>query len=447
MHKHLVDTVRAATDVLSERGDTFDIHGLLYVQGESDSAAEADAADTRLAALIEDLGVSLPSATDLHTVVGGISADGRSRDVVRSRQRELAGSSPSVEYFSNLDLRNSLYDGLHFDRDAKLVIGERFARTFLALDGDVPIVENVPFGDVESAIDPIEVVIEDYVCDHDGPVNGVVVQAENPFTGFIAPPAGRDAIGLLVDGDSGNVVFADYRGPVATADIAVGPFGDSSFPDSGREVSLRFVSPEDAEQAATVSRFAFRLGATDQADKVTVSFFGTDGAQLHSTAVVPSVSSGESAFELRSRAGDPETTLSGIHEIRFRTNGPNGELWALGSFDDQALRTVDFVISGFRDASPSGLLRPGDVNADGNLDVSDPVRLLLVLFTDARSSPPCKEGRLDAPGNRALLDVDQSGEVNITDPILLLTFLFGEGSPPTLGRECVSFANCPTRCN
>jgi hypothetical protein len=131
MYQHLVDTVSAATTALTANGDTFEIAGLLYLQGESDSAAEADLAGTRVKELVDNLRSDLPDASNLHAIIGGIAAPGTTRDTVRSRHEAIAAATSYIGYFPNLDLQSQTTDGLHFDKSAKLRIGGRFARAFL----------------------------------------------------------------------------------------------------------------------------------------------------------------------------------------------------------------------------------------------------------------------------------------------------------------------------
>lgn len=71
--------------------------------------------------------------------------------------------------------------------------------------------------------------------------------------------------------------------------------------------------------------------------------------------------------------------------------------------------------------------RRGDANADGDVDVSDPVFVLLHLFA----------GGMD-PACQASLDADDSGALDISDAVLLLGFLFrGGDAPPAPGaRTC-----------
>lgn len=133
MYTHVVDAVNTATATLTSAGDTFEIAGLFYLQGESDSTAEAAIADTRIKELTDNLRTDLPNASTMQCIIGGIAAAGTTRDTVRSKQA-LAGTTYSyIDYFSNLDLQASTApDNLHFNKAAKLTIGERYAQAFFA---------------------------------------------------------------------------------------------------------------------------------------------------------------------------------------------------------------------------------------------------------------------------------------------------------------------------
>lgn len=131
MYDHVVDTVTDATNALTTSGDTFEIVGLLYLQGESDSVAEADIAGTRLKELTDNLRTDLPNAASLHAVIGGI-ANGTNNATVRARHESIATSTAYIDYFPNLDLQSDVTNGLHFDKAAKLRIGERFAQAFFS---------------------------------------------------------------------------------------------------------------------------------------------------------------------------------------------------------------------------------------------------------------------------------------------------------------------------
>jgi lysophospholipase L1-like esterase len=134
MYSHVVATVAAATGALTAAGDTYEIVGLLYLQGESDSAAEAEIAGTRIKELVNHLRADLPNASNLKAAIAGIAAPGTSRDTVRARHEVIADATPYIDFFPNLDLQSSVTDGLHFNKEAKLRIGSRFAMASFSND-------------------------------------------------------------------------------------------------------------------------------------------------------------------------------------------------------------------------------------------------------------------------------------------------------------------------
>lgn len=138
MYGHVVSTVNAATAALTAGGDTFEIVGLLYLQGESDSGSEAAIADVRLGELMMNLRMDLTNASGMKAVVGGVAAAGGNRNTVRAKQAALADGDTTISYFENLDLQGRLYDNLHFDKAAKQEIGKRYAEAFYDLGVIVP---------------------------------------------------------------------------------------------------------------------------------------------------------------------------------------------------------------------------------------------------------------------------------------------------------------------
>ena len=69
--------------------------------------------------------------------------------------------------------------------------------------------------------------------------------------------------------------------------------------------------------------------------------------------------------------------------------------------------------------------RRGDANGDGNVDISDPIRVLKTLFRDGEPVP-CDKA----------VDVNDDGRIDITDAIRALRHLFGTLTLPAPGREC-----------
>ncbi len=133
MYSHLVATVNTATTDLTNNGHTFEIAGLLYLQGESNNATEAAAAGNRLKTLTDNLRTDLTNAAAMHTVCAGITAQGNADDdTTRTNQAAVAASTGYIDYFENLDQQAKLApDGLHLNKAAKTTVGNRFAQAFL----------------------------------------------------------------------------------------------------------------------------------------------------------------------------------------------------------------------------------------------------------------------------------------------------------------------------
>ena len=130
MYQHVVNTVQQAIKALPA-GITFEIAALIYVQGESDSAAEAEASGERLRLLSTNLRKDLPSAAAMKFIIGGIASGGKSGDIVRAQQSALPDADPTFRYIDTLDLRPQRYDNLHFSKGAKLELGQRMAKAWL----------------------------------------------------------------------------------------------------------------------------------------------------------------------------------------------------------------------------------------------------------------------------------------------------------------------------
>jgi len=93
-----------------------------------------------------------------------------------------------------------------------------------------------------------------------------------------------------------------------------------------------------------------------------------------------------------------------------------------------------------------GLLRPGDVNLDGRLDVSDAVGLLRLLFGGQGLSLPCEGEDPGEDGNLLLLDFNGDSRLNVADVVAMLGYLFSGGPKHALGDRCVRIEGCPTAC-
>lgn len=114
---------------------------------------------------------------------------------------------------------------------------------------------------------------------------------------------------------------------------------------------------------------------------------------------------------------------------------------------DDHITIDDFRYSIEGGAPEEGLFRRGDANADGSVDISDPVFILQYLFSGG-AEPPCLEAA-DANDDNYLVPPD------VSDPIYCLLWLFSGGppikdpvscgidpSPCGLGLGCNSYPPC-----
>jgi hypothetical protein len=88
-----------------------------------------------------------------------------------------------------------------------------------------------------------------------------------------------------------------------------------------------------------------------------------------------------------------------------------------------------------------GLQRPGDINQDNALNISDAIGVIRHLVSGA-TSLPCQTDE----ANLKLLDGDGNGSLNITDATQVLRYLFQDGPPLALGAGCVTIVGCPAAC-
>lgn len=98
---------------------------------------------------------------------------------------------------------------------------------------------------------------------------------------------------------------------------------------------------------------------------------------------------------------------------------------------------------------PGGMVKPGDMNKDAGLDISDPVAILNHLFLGG-IGPYCGGGTIDDPANIALLDANGDGGIDISDPVYILSFLFLGGPNPVNCEDencpCIRIRDCPDVC-
>jgi sialidase-1 len=129
MYQHVLSTVNQAVASLPPGYSSYQIAGLLYVQGESNSSAEASAAGSRFSDLLANLKADLANAGAMTGVFGEIAGSGTDRDTTRAQQLALSNSRTDVGYAESNGLATHNQDGLnlHYDAESQILLGERMA--------------------------------------------------------------------------------------------------------------------------------------------------------------------------------------------------------------------------------------------------------------------------------------------------------------------------------
>ena len=140
---------------------------------------------------------------------------------------------------------------------------------------------------------------------------------------------------------------------------------------------------------------------------------------------------------------DGEATL---YEDRLAANAAPGE-YELRAFVGEAKSALGVATCSTRPPG-NGAMRPFDCNADGTVNIADPICLLGHLFGGAPEFLPCASGNIADPANETLMDWNGDNSVNIADGISGLIHLFSNGSEPRLGpiSSCVAIEACPVLC-
>ncbi|MEO6301429.1 MAG: sialate O-acetylesterase, partial [Paracoccaceae bacterium] len=129
MYQKVLSTVNGAIASLPAGYTSYSIAGLLYLQGESNNAAEAAAAGTRFSDLLVNLKSDLAQSGSLVGVFGEIAGIGSDRDTTRTNQLALANSRADIGYAKSTGLVIQNQDGLsvHYDAESQILLGERMA--------------------------------------------------------------------------------------------------------------------------------------------------------------------------------------------------------------------------------------------------------------------------------------------------------------------------------
>ena len=183
---------------------------------------------------------------------------------------------------------------------------------------------------------------------------------------------------------------------------------------------LSLAAPE-IQLSTTDVQFGFIPRGAQAEQSVTIENVGSAPLDLNEVALCAICT----AFTLSSGPVPPrlEPGESVAVTVRYQPSSSAGfdsaALRILSNDEDEGEIVVSFQGSG-DPATGDEPYRRGDVNADGQFDISDGIAGLSFLFLGF-SAPPCK----------ASADADGSGDIDLSDNVYLFDFLFRGGPPPT----------------
>jgi hypothetical protein len=132
LYRRLITTVRDALGALDQRGETWELAGLLWMQGEHEagiSPTMAEDYDTLLTGLMRAIRSDL-EAPNLPVLIGEVNSHSWAfGDVVRREQAEVCRRDGHAVLVTTMDLSRAGSGGAaHFDADGMVELGIRFAR-------------------------------------------------------------------------------------------------------------------------------------------------------------------------------------------------------------------------------------------------------------------------------------------------------------------------------
>jgi len=130
LYENFIKFVKATQEMLKTKGDTCEIRGMLWHQGESDAGMAPgkyqEALTEFIAKVRGDLGVK-----DLPFVIGQVYDNGKRTNIIAD-QKATAKAVPKTGFLDAAGLET--YDkGTHFDAKSQIEMGKRFAREIKTL--------------------------------------------------------------------------------------------------------------------------------------------------------------------------------------------------------------------------------------------------------------------------------------------------------------------------
>lgn len=123
----LLQLVHASLQTLTQQGDTFEIRGMIWHQGENDSGLSTVTYKDRLKDFITAIRTDLDKP-QLPFLIGEIIQSGSAN--TRAAQQQAAGETPDAAFISSVGLKADS-TSIHFDTNGQLDFGRRYAERML----------------------------------------------------------------------------------------------------------------------------------------------------------------------------------------------------------------------------------------------------------------------------------------------------------------------------
>lgn len=146
LHQHLLAVLDNATAALTARGDSFEIRGVFWMQGESDAT---DKYHKQVYLTYEENLTNLKKSLRDYTknpflpfIIGEISphlgSPAKHEYFVRNAQFNVALNDPFTILVNTSDLEKTPKDEIHYSSQGQLDLGQRFAQAYFYLTQDFP---------------------------------------------------------------------------------------------------------------------------------------------------------------------------------------------------------------------------------------------------------------------------------------------------------------------
>jgi hypothetical protein len=124
LYEAFLQHTNASLKALKDKGHTATLRGMIWHQGESDSALKAEEYQKMLAAFIGRVRTDLKSP-ELPFGIGEVYDNGK-RDSIRTAQKAVAAEVKGA-FFVGADKLETFDKGTHFDAASQIELGQRFA--------------------------------------------------------------------------------------------------------------------------------------------------------------------------------------------------------------------------------------------------------------------------------------------------------------------------------